>query len=250
MGTDAISKPKPPYPLRRHIEKLTSHHRYFRALIEFAKSPRFRLAFTLKFSIEIVSLPQITPAGLIDLPTSDPSWVQLLEKLCHEHGFRVELERVQPILDYLGHHHHDTTVPHQVHSECAIVAHYDRLRSTTRHYTPAFSYIGVSKLSCKPCHLWLSAYNARPDMPKFYTRGSHGRWHFPWSAPTVAGWNPDLETTMGLACVGYLVIRGALRSACDSTIASAETNWEDDEEEREAREERTRKAKLMMLAGI
>lgn len=250
-GIDAPPKPKPPpYPLRRHIEKLTSNHRYFRALIAFAHSPRLRLAFTLKMSVEIVSLPEITPGGLINVPTDPPSWARVLQDLCQQHQFRVDEERAQPILDYLGRHHHTATVAHRVHSECALVAHYDGLRTSSSNYTPAFSYIGVSKLSCKPCHLWLSAYNARLNVPKFYTRGSHGKWYFPWSPPIIAGWNPGLESTMETACVDYLGIRGALRSASDSTIASGETNWAEDDDELKEREERTRKAELRMLAGI
>ena len=47
---------------------------------------------------------------------------------------------------------------------------------------PAFSYLGVSKLSCSPCQAWIEAYNKR-DWSKFYTRGSHGKWYWPWAIP-------------------------------------------------------------------
>ena len=42
-----------------------------------------------------------------------------------------------------------------------------------------FSYIGVSKLSCSPCQIWIQGYN-KVQGPKFYTRGSHGKWYWPW----------------------------------------------------------------------
>lgn len=218
---DATPKPKPPpYPLRRHIEKLTSHHRYFRALLAFTHSPRLRLAFTLAESVKTVSLPTLTPTGVIALPTSATSWTKVLHDLCAEHQFQVQEERAKPIIDYLESHHHHASVPHQVHSECALVAQYDLERTSSVGYAPPFAYIGVSKLSCKPCHLWLSAYNACPGAPRFYTRGSHGKWYFPWSPPTIAGWNPGLEPRMESACLGYLGVRGVLRSASDSTVAS------------------------------
>lgn len=68
--TNTTPKPKSPqYPLRRHIEKLTSHHRYFRALITLGHSPRLRLAITLAESVKTVSLPTITPIGVIAVPT-------------------------------------------------------------------------------------------------------------------------------------------------------------------------------------
>lgn len=238
------------YPLRRHIEKLTSNHRYFRALVAFAHSPRLRHAFTLKMVVKRVQLPAVTPIGDINIPTSAESWAKSLDDFCDEYQFKVEPVRGKPIIDYLVGHHHTATVPHKVHSECALIAHYDRQRATSDSYTPAFAYIGVSKLSCKPCHLWISAYNTRPNVPKFYTRGSHGRWYFPWSPPRIAGWNHRLENTFAQACLGYLGVRGVLRSSSLSTVASGETNWEDDDNERKKREERTKQAKLMMLNDI
>lgn len=248
---DAAPQTKPePFPLRRHIEKLTSNHRYFRALIAFAHSPRLRSAFTRKRFVERVSLDDITPDGEIELPTTAKSWANLLDDLCDGYQFAIQSEKAQPIIQYLTDHHHTDAVPHKVHSECALVAHYDHQRTSKTNYTPAFAYLGVSKLSCKPCHLWLSAYNERPGVPKFYTRGSHGSWYFPWSPPTIAGWNPRLETAMEKACLGYLGVRGVLRSNSDSTVASGETSWEDDADERAQREERTRQAEIMMRDGI
>jgi len=44
---------------------------------------------------------------------------------------------------------------------------------------PPFSYIGVSKLSCSRCQIWFEGYNKQQG-PKFYTRGSHGKWYWPW----------------------------------------------------------------------
>lgn len=240
----------PPYPLRRQIEKLTSHHRYFQALIAFAHSPRLRLAFTLAESVETVSLQTVTPTGEIAVPTSATSWAKALHDLCDVHQFQVLEERAKPIIDYLESHHHQASVPHQVHSECALVAHYDLERTASVGYAPPFSYIGVSKLSCKPCHLWLSAYNTRPGAPRFYTRGSHGKWYFPWSPPTIADWNPELEPRMERACLEYLSVRGVLRSSSDSTVASGETRWEDDATEQKEHEERNRVAKLRMKVGI
>jgi len=49
-------------------------------------------------------------------------------------------------------------------------------------FVPVFSYLGVSKLSCSPCQAWIEAYNRRDEL-KFYTRGSHGKWYWPWAIP-------------------------------------------------------------------
>ena len=47
---------------------------------------------------------------------------------------------------------------------------------------PAFSYLGISKLSCSPCQTWIDAYN-QTGGPFFYRRGSHGKWYWPWAIP-------------------------------------------------------------------
>ena len=49
---------------------------------------------------------------------------------------------------------------------------------------PIFSYLGVSKLSCSACKLWIEAYNQQ-ERVKYYTRGSHGKWYWPWGLPQL-----------------------------------------------------------------
>ena len=49
---------------------------------------------------------------------------------------------------------------------------------------PPFSYIGISKLSCSTCQIWIEGYNEKVG-PGFYTRGCHGKWYFPWAIPRL-----------------------------------------------------------------
>jgi hypothetical protein len=67
-----------------------------------------------------------------------------------------------------------------VHCECALISYVHRNPSF-----PAFSYIGMSKLSCKPCHLWLSAYNQHANSGRYYTKGSHEKWCLGWKTPLL-----------------------------------------------------------------
>jgi len=48
----------------------------------------------------------------------------------------------------------------------------------------AFSYIGVSKLSCASCKIWIEGSNQQ-EGPNFYIRGCHGRWYWPWGLPEL-----------------------------------------------------------------
>jgi hypothetical protein len=67
-----------------------------------------------------------------------------------------------------------------VHCESALISYLHRNPSF-----PAFSYIGVSKLSCKPCHRWLSAYNQHANSGCYYTKGSHDKWYLGWKTPLL-----------------------------------------------------------------
>lgn len=69
-----------------------------------------------------------------------------------------------------------------VHCECKVVQFFSPPHGP--EWVPPFNYIGVSKLSCGACRVWLEAYNEFHDRP-FYTRGSHGAWYWPWGMPNV-----------------------------------------------------------------
>lgn len=45
-----------------------------------------------------------------------------------------------------------------------------------------YSYIAVSKLSCRGCQVWLQAFN-KVHYTRFCTRGSHGKAYYPWQLP-------------------------------------------------------------------
>lgn len=229
--TSPDAKKEPAFPLARAIERLTSHHRYLYELIAFAHSPRLRLAFELEMSVYPV--PVRIPPGTIQLPTTTDDWRVALKDLCLRHDRKLRPEQAVPVLESLMRYCPKTPGPRRVHCECTLVAHYDRLRNTNG-YVPPFSYIGVSKLSCKPCSLWIAAFNERGNgYPKFYTRGTHGKWYYPWSAPDIARWDPGMSRLMGSKFVAYLGTEGVARSASDSTVASEESAWEEDELEDE-----------------
>lgn len=73
-----------------------------------------------------------------------------------------------------------------VHSECALIEYMETSTEGGWDKIPPFNYIGVSKLSCGACRTWIQTFNQQGGK-KFYTRGSHGRWYWPWGMPTVGG---------------------------------------------------------------
>ena len=85
---------------------------------------------------------------------------------------------------------------------------------------PAFSYIGVSKLCCAPCHLWIQSYNDLPG-PKFYTRGKHGKWYRGWLMPELHKnqLSIPLVEQMSLAYLRYCRSRLRLKNLSDGSTA-------------------------------
>jgi len=47
-----------------------------------------------------------------------------------------------------------------------------------------FSYLGVFKLSCRVCPMWIQVLNDQGGL-RFYTRGTHGNWYWLWGLPTL-----------------------------------------------------------------
>jgi len=73
-----------------------------------------------------------------------------------------------------------------VHCECGLILYLQTKRHDEWDHVPPFGYIGVSKLSCSACRIWIEAFNER-SMQKFYTRGSQERWYWPWGIPIAEG---------------------------------------------------------------
>jgi len=167
------SDPADDFRLRRAIEKLTSLTRHIECLISFANSPRLRYA--LKYQMSTATVPEQTRA--IALPESQEQWEHILEvaagnKLPWQEGDAMRLAK--------GFKENIRVC--SPHCECALTQYLTTRHGDSWDNVPAFSYIGVSKLSCSACRFWLEAFN-EVGQRKFYTRGSHGKWYMPWAMP-------------------------------------------------------------------
>jgi hypothetical protein len=69
--------------------------------------------------------------------------------------------------------------PQTVHCECLLLAHLHEFQIPS-----PFTYLAVSKLSCKPCFYFLQAYNSITGN-NFQTRGSHDKWCSGWARPCL-----------------------------------------------------------------
>jgi len=85
---------------------------------------------------------------------------------------------------------------------------------------PVFSYLGVSKLSCSACQMWIDAYNERGG-PKFYTRGSHGKWYWPWAIPRLEEQDISGKMVDRISTTYYEHCRAKGRLRCPSDGSNA-----------------------------
>lgn len=204
-------------PVRRALEKLTSLHRYIEVLVRFANSRRLRPALSYRLSIIPVTPP---PRRQIALPGSVDEWETTVDFVCAGKDFTTANWGRKQAVELAD--HFSSSYLCATHCECSLIAHLEAIH--TPGTTPAFSYIGVSKLSCRACMLWITAFNRRGGR-QYFTRGTHGKWYWPWAAPV-----PDLlpseaavvAEAVRAECVRFIKASGHFRAGSGSSDASAD----------------------------
>lgn len=181
QSTNNIGSYNQPCRLKRAIEKLCTIHFQVGTLIRFAFSRRMRFMLCERdLVITAVNLDALTNKR--PMPSTETEWCKVLQgvfdrqellfdgtpevaRANEKEIFRKALAQGSPIM----------------HCECLLVA-YLLCRGTF----PSVSYIGLSKLSCKPCFLWLQAVSKYTGY-QFNTKRSHDKWYSRWSAPALEG---------------------------------------------------------------
>lgn len=214
VGTNVRIDPNYDIPVRRALEKLTSLYRYIEVLVRFANSPRLRRASTF----ELIISPVTPPARRqVTLPSSIDEWESTVDYVCAGKELATADWARKQAIELAG--HYDDSYLCVTHCECSLIAHLE----ATHTKTPAFSYIGISKLSCRACMLWIAAFNRRAGR-QYVTRGTYGKWYWPWTAPEgLAHSEAALMAKMVRAeCVRFINASGHFRAGSDSTDASVE----------------------------
>ncbi|KAG0633394.1 hypothetical protein HOY80DRAFT_872124, partial [Tuber brumale] len=136
-------------------------------------SPRLQPA--LRYRLLISAVPEKTHT--VKLPASPEEWKSFLEVACHKR-YDFQKPRVVELAERFG----SSKWVCPVHCECRLIIDLQTRQGNQWDHVPPFNYIGVSKLSCSACRIWIEAFNER-SVRKFYTRGSHGKWYWPWGIP-------------------------------------------------------------------
>ncbi|RPB04762.1 hypothetical protein L873DRAFT_1785979 [Choiromyces venosus 120613-1] len=201
-----------PFQLRRALEKLISLPCHIESLFGSAHSPHLR--FALQYHMTICAV--LGQAQIVILPTSQEQWKSLLEAAYGQPG---QWQKKDALKLFQKFRSRERKCP--VHCECRLIQYLQTKHCDSWDNVPAFSYIGVSKLSCSACRVWIEAFNMLGG-PKFYTRGSHGKWYWPWAMPTM-GVGSLRENMVGMVLDEYLMQlekkRGIKRAGSDSSGA-------------------------------
>lgn len=169
------------YPYRRYLEEITSLHRQIDTLVNAAQSECLRSMFHRELSIDSVPAEHRE----IQLPNTEKNWKTISNLVAQKEDYVIQ----NPIS--IRSPYKNPKVSSKVHCECLLVKHFDMLKKTPKTCSwaniPPFNYLGVSKLSCWGCSSWLKAYNLNtPTEGSFFTKGTHGRWCFPWASPELS----------------------------------------------------------------
>uniref|UniRef100_U4KU47 Uncharacterized protein n=1 Tax=Pyronema omphalodes (strain CBS 100304) TaxID=1076935 RepID=U4KU47_PYROM len=136
------------FPLERYLEKIIAIKNHIDCLAKYAHSPRLRHHFFHKeFMVETFGQPAR------NVVMSKPSdWGSIIS-----YALQFEQDASSPELDDMyaalrSNRKYRGTIRTPVHCECAVIVHFHN-----RHESKVLpvEYIGVSKLSCKGCALFL-----------------------------------------------------------------------------------------------
>ena len=170
------------FDIVRYLTKITCVVKSIKALLGAAKHPRYRFIFRATFTVTRLE-PRM---GEHNIPDSTTGWEAVISRLLEEknrrkqddeHEYELDEEVVQMHTKLLTEKHSHPKA--YVHNECLII------RNLLLLPTPrAYSYIGVSKLSCRGCFEYIRAANSVHGT-RFITRGWDQKWTFPWGFASI-----------------------------------------------------------------
>ena len=220
--TNNVGSTNEPCRLQRAIGKLCTIHFQVGTLIRFAFSARMRFMLSER-TLVITPVELDAPTNKRPMPSTKTEWRKVMQGIFNAQKVKLEgTPQKAPKKEKKILRKALAQGSLVEHCECLVVAYLLRHDSP-----PPVSYIGCSKLSCKPCFLWLQAVGEVTNC-KFNTKGSHDKWYPGWSTPALADYtfkskidDSFLQEVESELCEGLKASRFASRRArSDSTTSS------------------------------
>lgn len=180
-------------PMARYVKKILSYVAVYNDLVLFAQSNEMRTYRTLPMVVRSMTVG-CPLSSTFEFDLHNAAMTEMLDKqfgpvqsaALRSHSAFVD--RLKEIVDRLwnrdksrrikfAEHQYGILSPTLVHCECALARELDD-RCVEDGSNIAVRHIGVSKLSCLPCKVYIAV------LGRFQTRGSHGAVDIPWSTPS------------------------------------------------------------------
>ena len=169
-----------------YLRKIESFANDIRVLLKAANSPQCRRLFTYGFNVRALPIEILQAASV---PRTSKQWETVLEnallirnlhKTGVERDYLVNIERVKEDTAYME----KETISQNlvVHCEVKLLTHIFETETEITGTPKAYTYIGVSKLSCRGCQAFFEAFN-EIHSTHFTTKGSHSKSYWPWRFP-------------------------------------------------------------------
>ncbi|KAL1846524.1 hypothetical protein Plec18170_009103 [Paecilomyces lecythidis] len=175
--------------LHSYLQKIASIFNNIEILLKAAISPRCRDILTCR--PKFTPLPKLS-GKLPHIAGNSRDWERVLEEsLAYYNKYLdvtnttnqvLDMKVIKPDAAYMAREAVSKDVI--VHCETKLLASIERAQNERANIPKAFTYIGVSKLSCNGCACFFAAYNRVHDTT-WMTKGGHGKSYYPWMFPPV-----------------------------------------------------------------
>jgi len=177
-----------------YLRKIESFANDIQVLLHAANSPQCKHLFTFEF--EINALPVLVSKA-VNVPQTSEEWELVLEEALlfrnaiegKTHGnYVINVKRVNEDTAYMA----EDAISRDlvVHCEVKILTHIFKTEAENPGIPKAYTYIGVSKLSCRSCQAFFEAFNDT-HATRFVVKGSHSKSYWPWQFPELSFANMD-----------------------------------------------------------
>ena len=169
-----------------YLRKVVSFVNDIEVLAKVANSPQCQRLFTFTFKVTPLRGPV---AKAISVPQTPKEWETVFEKAllirneCNhgeEEDYLIDVERIEEDTAYMAQKAIQQDIV--IHCEVRILLHICEIENENPNIPKAYTYIGVSKLSCRGCRAFFISFN-RVHKTGFVTKGSHNKSYWPWQFP-------------------------------------------------------------------
>lgn len=195
--------------LETYLKKITSIFNSISILIKASVSPQCRDIFMFRFKLQ--TLPALS-CKVASIPETAADWEKVLETaLAHNNRYGIRDKTGTQVMDidviaadtaYMA---RDVISRNPtVHCETKLMVAIHKAQLEQPSLPRAYSYIGVSKLSCNGCDCFIRAFNHIHNTT-WVTKGSHGKSYYPWFFPPTCPKGDDvLKDTYHLIVEGWV----------------------------------------------